>query len=82
MLLDENVQSVKLCLSTIIRDLRSNKQKTIKLSPFEAHLGRLPKTEFKILRDKFLNGSGRLRTFGKIGVNSFAVEKTHRPIEG
>ena len=50
MLLDENVQSNKLCLSTIIRDLRWNKQKTIKLSPFEAHFGRLPKTEFKILR--------------------------------
>ena len=60
MLLDENVQSIKLCLSTIIRDLRWNKQKTIKLSPFEAHFGRLPKTEFKILRDKFLIESGRL----------------------
>ena len=48
MLLDENVQSIKLCLSTIIRDLRWNKQKTIKLSPFEAHFGRLPKTEFKM----------------------------------
>ena len=60
MLLDENVQSIKLCLSTIIRDLRCNKQKTIKLSPFEAHFGRLPKTEFKIVRDKFLNDSDRL----------------------
>ena len=60
MLLDENVQSIKLCLSTIIRDLRWNKQKTIKLSPFEANFGRLPKTEFKILRDKFVKESGRL----------------------
>ena len=60
MLLDENVQSIKLCLSTIIRDLRWNKQKTTKLSPFEAHFGRFPKTEFKILRDKFINESGRL----------------------
>ena len=60
MLLDENVQSIELCLSTIIRDLRWNKQKTIKLSPFEAHFGRLPKTEFKIVRDKFLNDSDRL----------------------
>ena len=60
MLLDENVQSIKLCLSTIIRDLRWNKQKTIKLSPFEAHFGQFPKTEFKILRDKFINESGRL----------------------
>ena len=60
MLLDENVQSIKLCLSTIIRGLRWNKQKTIKLSLFEAHFSRLPKTEFKILRYKFLNESGRL----------------------
>ena len=61
MLLDENVQPAILRLSTIIRDLRWNKQKTIvKLSPFEAHFGRLPKTEFKILRDKFINESGRL----------------------
>ena len=60
MLLDENVQSIKLCLSTLIRDLRWNKQKTIKFSPFEAHFGRLPKTEFKIVRDKFPNNSDRL----------------------
>ena len=60
MLFDENVQSIKLCLSTIIRDLRWTKQKTIKLSPLEAHFGRLPKTEFKILRDQFLNESGCL----------------------
>ena len=55
-----NEQSIKLCLSTIIRDLKWNKQKTIKRSPFEAHFSRLAKTEFKIVRDKFLNGSGRL----------------------
>ena len=59
-LLDENVQLIKFCLSTIISDIRWNKQKTIKLSPFEAHFGRLPKSEFKIVRDKFLNESGRL----------------------
>ena len=52
MLLDENVSSIKLCLSTIIRDLRWNKQKTIKRSPFEAHFGRLPKNEFKTLSEK------------------------------
>ena len=60
MLLDEKVQSIKLCFSTIIRDLRWNKQKSIKVSPFEAHFGRLPKTEFKIVRDKFLMDSDRL----------------------
>ena len=51
MLLDETVTSIKLALSTIIRDLRWIKQKTIQCSPFEAHFGRLPKTELKILRD-------------------------------
>ena len=60
MLLDENVTSIKLCLSTILRDLRWSKQKTIKMSPFEAHFGRLPKTEFKILSDRFLRNSYRL----------------------
>ena len=30
------------------------------MSPFEAHFGRLPKTEFKIVRDKFLNDSDHL----------------------
>ena len=51
MLLDEIVTSIKLALSTIIRDLRWIKQKTIQCSPFEAHFGRLPKTEFKIHSD-------------------------------
>ena len=60
MLLDENVISIKLCLSTILRDLRWSKQKTKKMSPFEAHFGRLPKTEFKILSDRFLRNSDRL----------------------
>ena len=60
MLLEEKIQSIKLCLSTIIRDLRWNKQKTIKLSPFEAHFGRLLKTEFKVVRDEFLKESDRL----------------------
>ena len=54
MLLDGNVSSKKLCLSTINRDLRWAKQKTIQCSPFEAYFRRLPKTEFKILRDKFI----------------------------
>ena len=54
MLLDENFKSKKLALSTIIRDLRWSKQKTIKCSPFEAHFGRLPKTEFKTLRESSL----------------------------
>ena len=60
MLLDENNTSIKLALSTIIRDLRWSKQKSIKCSPFEAHFGRLPKTEFKILRDKFIKNSDHL----------------------
>ena len=30
------------------------------MSPFEAHFGRLPKTEFKILTDRFLRNSDRL----------------------
>ena len=59
-LLDENVNSIKLALITIIRDLRWIKQKTIQCSPFEAHFGRLPKIEFKILRDSFIKNSVRL----------------------
>ena len=60
MLLEENVKSIKLCLSTIIRDMRWIKQKTIQKSPFEAHFGRLPKTEFKTIRDKFVEFSDNL----------------------
>ena len=60
MMLEENNKSIKLCLSTIMRDLRWNKQKTIQVSPFQAHFGRLPKTEFKIVRDRFLNNSDYL----------------------
>ena len=60
MLLEENNKSIKLCLSIIMRDLRWNKQKTIQVSPFQAHFGRLPKTEFKIVRDRFLNNSDYL----------------------
>ena len=60
MMLDENNKSIKLCLSIIMRDLRWNKQKTIQVSPFQAHFGRLPKTEFKIVRDKILNNSDSL----------------------
>ena len=59
-LIDENVTSIKLCHSTILRGLRWSKQKTIQMLPFEAHFGRLPKTEFKILSDKFLQNSDRL----------------------
>ena len=46
MMLEENNKSIKLCLSVIMRYLRWNKQKTIQVSPFQAHFGRLPKTEF------------------------------------
>ena len=60
MLLGENNKSIKLCLSIIMRDLRWNKQKTIQVSPFQAHFGSLPKTEFKIVRDRFLNNSDYL----------------------
>ena len=60
MMLEEKNKSIKLCLSTIMRDLRWNKQKTIQVSPFQAHFGRLPKTEFKIVRDRFLNNSDYL----------------------
>ena len=35
-------------------------EKTIQVSPFQAHFGRLPKTEFKIVRDRFLNNSDYL----------------------
>ena len=59
MLVDENVTSIKHALSTITRDLRWSKQKTIQCSPFEAHFGRLPKTEFKILRGSFIKNSFR-----------------------
>ena len=55
MLLEENVNSIKICLSTIIRDMRWIKQKTIQQSPFEGHFGKLPKTEFEIIRDRFLS---------------------------
>ena len=60
MMLEENNKSIKLCLSIIMRDLRWNKQKTIQVSPFQAHFGRLPKTDFKIVRDRFLNDSDYL----------------------
>ena len=60
MLLEENVKLIKLCLSTIIWDMQWIKQKTILTSPFEAHFGRLPKTEFKIMRDKFVEFSDHL----------------------
>ena len=60
MLLEENNKSIKLCLSIIMRDLRWNKEKTIQVSPFQAHFGRLPKTEFKIVRDRFLTNSDYL----------------------
>ena len=43
-----------------MRDLRWNKQKKIQVSPFQAHFGRLPKTEFKIVGDRFLNNSDYL----------------------
>ena len=40
-----------------MRDLRWNKQTTIQVSHFQAHFGRLPKNEFKNLRDKFITNS-------------------------
>ena len=40
--------------------MRWIEQKTIQKSPFEAHFGRLPKTEFKIIRDKFVDFSDNL----------------------
>ena len=60
MLLEENGKSIKLCLGTIIRDMRWTKKKTIQQSPFEALFGRPPKTEIKILGDKFLQNSNHL----------------------
>ena len=59
-LLDEKVTSIKFALSTKIQDFRWSKQKTVQCSPFEAQFGRLPETEFKILRDSFIKISGRL----------------------
>ena len=59
-LLEENVKSIKLCLSTKIWDMRWIKQKTIQKSLFEAQFSRLPKTEFKIIRDKFVKFSDHL----------------------
>ena len=59
-LLEENNKSIEVCVSTIMRDLRWNKQKTIQVSPFQAHFGRLPKNEFRILRDKFIQNSDYL----------------------
>ena len=47
MFLKENNRSIILCLSTIMRDLRWNKQKNIQVSPFQAHFGRLPKKKKK-----------------------------------
>ena len=43
-----------------MRDLRWNKQKIVQVSPFQAHFGRLPKNELKILRDTFINNSDYL----------------------
>ena len=60
MLLEEINRSIKLCLSTIKRDLRWNKQKTIQVSPFQAYFGRLSKNEIETLRDKFINNSDYL----------------------
>ena len=40
--------------------MRWIKQKTIQKSPIEAHFGRLPKMEFKIIRDKFVEFSDHL----------------------
>ena len=55
MLLEENKQSIKLCLSTIMRSLRWNEQTNI-----QARFGRQLKNECKILRDKFITNSDYL----------------------
>ena len=53
MLLEENKRLIKLCPSTIIYDLRLNKQKTIQVFSLQAHFGRLPK-KLRVIRDKFI----------------------------
>ena len=73
MLLEENNKSIKICLSIIMRDLRWNKQKTVQVSSFQVHFGRLSKTEFKIVRDRFLNNSDYL---GKQHLERSAVTAT------
>ena len=40
--------------------MRGTRQKTVQQSPFKAHFLRLPKTEYKIIRDKFFLNSERL----------------------
>ena len=45
--LGATVLSSEKCLNTIIRVLRWAMQKTFNKIPFEAHFGRLPRTEFK-----------------------------------
>ena len=84
MLLEEKKRSIKLCLSAIIRDLRWDKQKTIQVSPFQAYFGRLPKIEFKILRDKFITNSDYFRqtALGTIGLDSIIAQTEDRSIQG
>ena len=53
MFLEEIVASVMLYLSTINKDMRWTKQKTIQQSPFKTYFGRLRKTEFKRIRVNF-----------------------------
>ena len=43
MLLEDNIRPIKLFLSTIIRDIRWNKHKTIQYSPTQAQFARLSK---------------------------------------
>ena len=59
-MLEENNRAIKLCLSTIMRVLQWNKQKTIQVSPFQAHFGRLPKNEYTIVRYKCIINSDYL----------------------
>ena len=83
MLLDENDTSRNLCLGTIMRSLSWNKQNTIQSSSFEAHSGRLSKTEFKFLRVNFLSNSDHIdkEHLERSGPHSFSAKKTHRPVK-
>ena len=68
MLLYEKITAVKLCLSTIIGNLKWNKEKTIRQFAFEINYGGWSKNLFKVMRDKFLSNSNQLdeKKSGKI----------------
>ena len=58
-LVERTIQTIKSRLGVMLLD-EFKTVKTIQRSPFEAHFGRLSKTEFKILSDKILQNSDRL----------------------